>query len=68
MSGLNPPEDVSGEEKGIGINNHCCTAFDVPVSLLHCDAAMGGRLAANDGMIVVAINKRVPHLTVLANV
>ena len=33
ISGLNPPEDISGKEKSIGINIHCCTAFDVPAHL-----------------------------------
>ena len=68
MSGLNPPEDVSGEDKSTGINSHCCTAFDVPVSPLHGDAAMWGRLADNDGKLEIATNKRVSPLAALAKV
>ena len=52
-------QDVSEEEKSIGINIHCCTPFDMPVSPLHGDAEMWGRLPANDDM-------RVSPLAVLA--
>ena len=40
----------------------------MPVSPLHGGATKCGRLAANDGMLEVATNKRVPPLAVLANV
>ena len=66
MSRLNPPEDVSGEEKSIGINNHCFTAVDVPVSHMNGDAAMWGRVPANDSVREVPTNKKVPPLAVLA--
>ena len=68
MSGLNPPENVLWEEKSIGINIHCCPVFDVPVSPLHGDAAMWGRLADNDGKLEIATNKRVSPLAALAKV
>ena len=54
--------------KSIGINIHCCPVFDVPVSPLHGDAAMWGRLADNDGKLEIATNKRVSPLAALAKV
>ena len=50
------------------MNTFCCPALDEPVSPLHGVAAKWERQAANDSMLEVSTNKRVPPLAVLANI